>query len=113
MPHSETSVRNAYGLAFEIEDLVLLRSWAEQRHLRLIIALDRTLDGAEFEEMLFLTPRHAKRKTLTLWRTQDGIFAQTANGAPRGFATLGELLGDIRPARTGRTGLLRRWGLVS
>ena len=112
MPRSDVSVRNAYGLAFEIEDLVLLRSWAEQRHLRLTVALDRMLDGAEFEEMLFLSPSHAKRKTLTLWRTQDGIFAQTASGAPRGFASMGELLDHIRPAKPSKTGLLRRWGLA-
>ncbi len=112
MPSSSVSVRTvAYGLAFQVEDLVEVRSWAEQRHLRLTIALDRTLDGAEFEELLILAPAHAQRSTLTLWRTKDGYFAQAPQGTPHCFDTVHELLGQLRPVRSRRAAWLQRLGL--
>jgi len=108
----DTFVRqSAYGLAFAIEDLVMLRSWAEERTLLLTIALDRTLDGAEFEELLVLAAPDAPQPTLTLWRTQDGIFAQTPTGRPQGFASLHQLLENIRPIRSRRAAWMQRLGL--
>ena len=103
--------RVAYGLAFTIEDLTLVRNWAEQRHLRLAIVLDRSVDGAEFEELLVLAPVQAKRSTLTLWRTKDGIFAQAQHGVPHRFETVGELLSQVRPVRSRRVAWLHRIGL--
>ena len=112
MHSSPVSVRKAaYGLAFTIEDLVVVRDWAQRRRLRLAIALDRTLDGAEFEEMLVLSPAHGNRSTLTVWRTEDGVFAQAPHGVPHRFATIPELLSQLRPVRSRRVAWLQRLGL--
>ena len=103
--------RAPYGLAFPIDDLVAARGWAEERNLRLTVVLDCTLDGAEFEELLILAPPGAQRRTLTVWRTQVGVYAQTPNGSPRSFATMQELLGQVRPVRS-RTPWRQRLGLA-
>ena len=107
-----SAVKTAYGLAFAVEDLVMLRNWAEQRQLRLTVALDRVIDGAEFEELLVVKPLAGRRVTLTLWRTKDGIFAQTAASAPQAFHTMQDVLDQLRPARTGKQGWLARLGLA-
>ena len=94
-----SSVTAPYAVAFSIEDLLLVRSWAEQRGLRLTVATDQILDGAEFEEMLIIAPANRQRRTLTVWRTKDGVFAQTPQGRPRGFACTKDLLDALRPAQ--------------
>jgi hypothetical protein len=99
--------KGPYGLCFPIEDLVLVRSWAEKRGLLMIVALDQTLDCAEFEEMLILAPPDRKRRTLTIWRTLGSVFLQVPHGRPRAFATVQEALASIRPAATKGRGLMR------
>ncbi len=103
-----------YAVAFSIEDLILVRSWAEQRSLGLHIATDQVLDGAEFEELLIIAPHNRERRTLTLWRTQAGVFAQTPQGRPRAFATVRDLLDALRPAQQRqRARWLRLLGLTA
>ena len=101
-----------YAIAFSIEELILVRSWAEQRGLHLTIATDQVVDGAEFEEMLVVAPAGRQRRTLTLWRTRTTVFAQTSHGRPRAFDTLKDLLDCLRPARQPRLGWLRLLGLA-
>ena len=113
MHSSEVSaLRTVYGLAFDVEDLVMLRNWAAQRRLHLGIALDRVIDGVEFEELLVVAPPAGRRRTLTLWRTKDGIFAQPAVGAPQSFASMQDLLDQLRPVRAAKLGWLQRLGLT-
>ncbi len=95
----QSNITAPYAVAFSIEDLILVRSWAEQRSLHLTISTDQVLDGAEFEEMLILAPRNRQRRTLTMWRTQASVFAQTPHGRPRAFATVKDLLDALRPAQ--------------
>ncbi len=111
MHSSEAAIHVPYGLAFPIEDLVLLRGWAEQRQLQLAIALDWTVDGAEFEELLIVSPGGSRPRTMTLWRTQEGVFAQTPTGYPHGFDTMQDLLDQVRPARP-KNSWLQRLGLA-
>ncbi len=94
-----STVSAPYAVAFSIEDLLLVRSWAEQRGLRLNVATDQVLDGAEFEELLIIAPPGRERRTLTVWRTQDGVLAQTPQGRPRNFACVRDLLDALRPAQ--------------
>ncbi len=109
-----TRVAAPYAIAFSIEELLLVRSWAEQRDLRLSISTDQVLDGAEFEEMLIIMAAGRKAPTLTLWRTQTAVFAQTPYGRPRAFETLKTLLEALRPAqKRQRAGWLRLLGLAS
>ena len=95
----QSTIAAPYAVAFSIEDLILVRSWAEQRSLRLTVATDQVLDGAEFEELLILAPHNRQRRTLTVWRTQTGVFAQTPHGRPRSFDTVRDLLDALRPAQ--------------
>jgi hypothetical protein len=100
-----------YGLSFPIEELLFVRRWAEERQLRMIVALDQTAESAEFEEMLILAPPDRNKRTLTIWRTLGGIFVQLPNGKPRSFPTLEEALASLRPATPKRNKLLRFFGL--
>ncbi len=95
----QSNITAPYAVAFSIEDLLLVRSWAERRNLRLSVATDQVLDGAEFEELLIIAPPDRQRRTLTVWRTQTGVFAQTSHGRPRAFATVKDLLESLRPAQ--------------
>jgi len=105
--HATSLFKPPYGLSFQIEELVLVRRWAEERGLHLIVALDQMLENAEFEEMLILVPPDRKRRTLTIWRTLGSIFLQVPNGRPRAFATVEEALASLRPAGTKRSSLMR------
>ena len=113
MSFSDTHFAAPYAIAFSIEELILVRSWAEQRALHLTIATDQVLDGAEFEEMLIVAPHHRERRTLTIWRSQNTVFAQTPQGRPRAFATVKDLLDSLRPAQKARGGWLRMLRLAS
>jgi hypothetical protein len=96
--------QDPYGLAFSVTDLVLVRDWAEQRQLHLLVVLDRVMDGLEFEEMLILTPRRRRHGTLAIWRTRCGIFAQTSRTAPVRFSDLRQALDSHAPPADGARG---------
>jgi len=102
-----------YAIAFSIEELLLVRSWAQQRDLALAVATDQVLNGAEFEEMLIVSPQSRDRRTLTIWRTQTAVFAQTPQSKPRAFDSMRELLAALRPARKRHTTWLRLLRRVS
>ncbi len=99
-----STAKRAYGLSFDIEDLVLIREWAAERCLRLTIALDHTSDGVEFEELLLLHAASSREPTLTIWRTGDNFFAQPADRSPQRFTSVGEILARLRPAQARRAG---------
>jgi len=102
-----------YGLAFSIEELLLVRNWGEKRGLELKIALDQTLDGAEFEEMLILARPACAKRVLTLWRTFGSVFIQAPNGLPRAFTNLPEALEAVRPVQGKRPSIFRFFGRAS
>ena len=113
MSLSQTRAASPYAIAFSIEDLILVRSWSEQRDLCLSIVTDQVLDGAEFEELLIISPRNRDRRTLTLWRSHNTVFAQTPHSRPRAFHTVKDLLESLRPAPKPRAGWLRMLGFAS
>jgi hypothetical protein len=112
MPRPIPRVPAPYAVAFAIEELLLVRSWAQQRGLHLTIVTDLVRNGAEFEEMLVLTPKGRQSPSLTLWRTASAVFAQTPQSRPHGFTTLKELLGALQPAQKGRSPWRRLLGLA-
>lgn len=101
-----------YAIAFSIEELLLVRSWAHQRGLCLTIATDQVINGAEFEEMLILAAPGRQTRTLTLWRTPTAVFGQTPQSRPRAFETLKDVLGTLRPVQKSRLNLRRLVGRV-
>ena len=64
------------GLAFEVTDLILLRSWAAFHDLRVVIELDHCDPDGEYEEMAAI---YADRGWL-LWRAADEIIVQPLMG---------------------------------
>ncbi len=89
--------RRPYGLAFMIEDLAHIRSWAEARGLVMLVTLDRVIEGAEFEEMIVLSPRGRVDRRMILWRSFGTIYAQPPNAKPRGFTTVPQALDWLAP----------------
>jgi hypothetical protein len=100
--HASSLFKPPYGLSFPIDELVLVRNWAEARGLCMLVALDQTLDHAEFEEMLIIAPQDRRRRTLTIWRTLGSVFLQAPHGRPHAFATVQDALASIRPAASRR-----------
>lgn len=111
MHPSATSLFSApYGLSFSIEELVMVRSWAKERGLRMIVALDQTAEQAEFEEMLVLAPPDRNKRIFIVWRTLGSVFVQVPHGRPCPFPTLEEALGTLRLPTVKRSSLLRFFG---
>jgi hypothetical protein len=75
-----------YGISFTLKDLLYIRSWADRGGLRMEVLLDQVMDGAEFEELLLLRRPNASRRALSIWRTSEGIIAQSAGGQPKLFS---------------------------
>ncbi len=92
-------VKTPFGLSFLLEDLVFARRWAEQAGLALEIALDRTVDGAEFEELLRVTTRDRAHCLLTIWRTERGVVGQEARGLPLIYGSVRAALAAARLLR--------------
>ena len=89
--------RRPYGLAFMIEDLAHMRRWADERGLVMLVTLDRVINGAEFEEMIVLSPRGRTDRRMLLWRSFGTIYAQPPNAKPRGFTTVPQALDWLAP----------------
>jgi len=114
MPAPVSSLsRPPYGLAFSIDELLMVRDWAEARTLHMIVALDQVLENAEFEEMIILAPPGRRKRILTVWRTLGSVFLQTPGGRPRAFATMPEALASLHPVRSPRPSILRFLGFGS
>ena len=107
-----TAQPTPYAIAFSIEELLLVRSWAQQRGLHLTVATDQVLNGAEFEEMLILAIPGRQTRTLTLWRNAVAVFAQTSHSRPRAFEKLKDVLDTVRPIQKSRSGWRRLLGRV-
>lgn len=97
------------GLAFSIEDLVLVRDWAERRGLRLTVQLDHRENGASYEEMLSLTPRGHAIRCLTLWRQSEAVALKTVAGHARLYHTVLEALQHWEAEGGGRMLRLSAW----
>jgi hypothetical protein len=101
MPHRALAMPHpARTIAFELEELLLIRSWAAARGLHMEVALDRVLGGQPCEEVLLLVPRPGGRPLLTFWRLHGEVMMQAAGGPPRRHAGVAEAL--RAPIRTRR-----------
>ncbi|MFO1025345.1 MAG: hypothetical protein U1E70_09200 [Acetobacteraceae bacterium] len=78
------------GLAFDIADLMAVRSWADRNDIRLDIRLDHGVDDEEYEEVIAFS--EAGACFLLMWRDQDTVFAQPMPGRQIRFKTVSEAL---------------------
>ena len=89
----------ARGLAFEIEDLVHVRGWAEQEGLVLRIRLDHVERGRDLEEVLFLAPLGRGLWRISMWRDMGGVVMRLGTHAPALYPSLEAALASARPRR--------------
>ena len=80
------------GLAFEIETLIQVRSWAERRGMHMMVELDHTLNGEAYDEVLCLIPRGRRRPRILLWRDQQGVALALGTQAAGRFAIVEDAL---------------------
>jgi hypothetical protein len=80
--------QGAYGLAFAIEDLSDIRKWAHAHRMVMLVALDRVVNGYEFEEMVVLSPVGGRTQRIMLWRSFGTIYAQVFLARPQGFTSV-------------------------
>ncbi len=79
---------SAYGFAFAIEDLNGIRTWAQANDMVMLVALDRVVNGHEFEEMVVLSRPGQREQPIMLWRSFGTVYAQASLAKPRGFTTV-------------------------
>jgi hypothetical protein len=68
------------GLAFEIDDLVLVKDWAERNGVRFTVRLDHGSQDEEFDEVIALHTDANLYCNLIIWRNLDSVFVQPLIG---------------------------------
>jgi hypothetical protein len=69
------------GIAFEIDDLVALRAWANDHGVQMAIELD----SEEYEEILTFQAQRPGLQRWVMWRTGKDVIVQPLIGRPRRF----------------------------
>ena len=101
---SVTTRASDRGMAFEIEDLVRARTWAEREGLVLRIRLDHLERGQDLEEVLHLAPLGRGLWRVSLWREGGGVMMRQGSQPPAPFASIEAALAAAAPRRR-----LRLW----
>ncbi|HET6609635.1 MAG TPA: hypothetical protein VFG62_23395 [Rhodopila sp.] len=86
------------GLAFGIEDLLLLRDWAEAQSLRMRVHLDHGIEGEEYEEVLAFSKPGSSLSQFIMWRDASAIYLHPLIGRPRRYGSVALALAIICPA---------------
>jgi hypothetical protein len=85
------------GLAFEIADLLLIRSWAVYHHCQMSIRLDHGADGEEYEEVIAFHTRKSPLCRFLMWRNAEGVFVQPLVGRRQRYEAVSTALESLRP----------------
>ncbi len=96
---SVTTRSPSRGMAFEIDDLVRARQWAERKGLALRIRLDHVERGQDLEEVLTLAPPGRALWHLSLWRDRGGVVMRQGSQPPALFASVEAALAAAAPRR--------------
>ena len=83
------------GLAFEIEDLLRMREWADHQGVHMVVRLDHGVDGEEYEEVVVF---HANPQTpcfLLIWRSAEAIIVQPLLGRPMAYRSVNHVLTSL------------------
>lgn len=87
------------GLAFELADLVLVQGWSDFHDLRMVVELDYSSEGEEYEEVLALYPQDSAFRRWMMWRDIADIVVQPMMGRTIRFASVADALEHLIPAR--------------
>jgi hypothetical protein len=88
------------GLAFAIEDLLLIQGWAEARDVTLRILLDHGTPNEEYEEVVAMHTGTPAVCRAIMWRNAGSVFVQPLVGRRRHYARVADALESLLPART-------------
>jgi hypothetical protein len=86
------------GLAFELADLVMVQGWSEFHSLRMVVELDYTAEGEEYEEVLALYPRDSAFRRWMVWRGANDVVVQPMMGRASRYASVAEALEHLIPS---------------
>ena len=86
------------GFAFELADLVMVQGWSEYHDLRMVVELDYSAEGEEYEEVLALYPRDSAFRRWMMWRSACDVVVQPMMGRAVHFGSVAEAPEHLIPA---------------
>ena len=100
MTNKQPGLQNSIptGIAFELSDFVLLQGWAEYHDLRMVIELDHSTAGEEYEEVVALYPQNSLFRRWMMWRDLNGVIVQPMMGPATRSDSVAEALERLAPA---------------
>ena len=87
------------GIAFDLADLVMVQGWSEYHDLRMVVELDYTAEGEEYEEVLALYPQASAFRRWMMWRGVGEIVVQPMMGRAQHYPSVADALEALIPAR--------------
>lgn len=87
------------GLAFELADLVMVQGWSEFHGLRMVVELDYSSEGDEYEEVIAFYPEDSAFRRWMMWRDISEIVVQPMMGRAIRFGSVADALDHLIPAR--------------
>ena len=87
-----TPQRLLRGIAFEIAELLLIKSWADTRNIRMVVRLDHTTGNEKYEEVIAFYPEASTASPLIMWRTERFVCVLPIIGARRRYRTVAKAL---------------------
>jgi hypothetical protein len=84
------------GLSFEVEDLVLIRKWADLNDVIVAVRLDHGIAGEEYEEVVAFQTRLRPVSRLIMWRSAESVFVQPLVGVRAQYDSVRDALASLR-----------------
>ncbi|MGD0109566.1 MAG: hypothetical protein ABSC06_36895 [Rhodopila sp.] len=86
------------GLAFEIADLVLVKSWAEMHDFRMTVRLDHgAAVDEDYEEVITFQMMTSPLYRSILWRNATAVFIQPLVGRGKQYGSVAAALDSLIP----------------
>ena len=83
------------GLSFDIADLILIKGWTEYHDIRMVVELDHSVEGEEYEEVVALYTNDRMLRRWILWRSACDVVVQPLLGRPRHFDCVADALESL------------------
>ena len=87
------------GLSFELADLVMVQGWSEYHDMRMVVELDYSAEGDEYEEVLALYPQDRSFRRWMMWRGTGDVVVQPMMGRAQHFGSVAVALENLIPPR--------------
>lgn len=87
------------GLAFDLQDLNELLTWAQTHRMRLVVELDHEIEGEEYEEVLAFYEEGSSLRRWLVWRCHDCFVVQPMNGPTSRTLQVADLMQELTPLR--------------